>query len=318
MHAFMRQPPSYCFWGPSHHRQLIRLCGYNDPNPNDCCAGILWIDAPVNFFWHMFLLRKSYNDSMVCILGPPTAVMMYQDIMHAAVGGDLEHKLQVLRAIGCVVQVKKQFHPNILLMALFTGKGAIGQEESHAIEDAGASLMDQELFLEKLAAEQDHECQVALLRVVVLCSILNGKLHFRDEFKLIRKAVAVVVDVELIWRQVENMVYDFKNGNGVLVEDLNYSLGLDKESKPIAIADDSKKHLSNKRISVMMNSTLDFLDNPLDGTLDGLQAARNAARKTKKEARRAGLQAGKSMDRLKSLQITPKQSNRQLPPDESV
>lgn len=222
---------------------------------DDCCDGIFWIDAPVNFFWHLVVLRKSINDSRVCILGPPCVVELYRDIVaHAELAQS--SKLQLLRAIGVMVNKKREFHPNLYLLALFTSKSYI---QNDALVDAigSDSLTNLDTLLEDLSDEASKIAQETVLKILVVSSILNGKLHFSDEKQILMRAVDMVPTCTLDFQQVKNILRNFVAGRGISTHDLDLALCL------TAIAGTDTKFTFCDACLEYVGFILDWLDDPI-------------------------------------------------------
>lgn len=229
----------------------------------DCCDGILWIDCIVNFFWHWVLLRKSINDSTVCILGPPCVVELYHEVVLTLTTP--KSKLQVLRAVGLMVNTKREFHPNLYLLGLFTSKNSIRNDA--AVKQVSDSLTDMDVFLSELTAEKSRETQESILRMLVLCSVLNGKLHFSDEKNILVKAVEAVGDAELDFVELKTIRHKFCKGDGIAVHDLNMALGFIQDRRlammvAAAAGNDSRMSTLDHCMG-WVGFILDFLDDPI-------------------------------------------------------
>jgi len=241
-------------------RTILRRAGVDVGD--GCCAGIWWIDAPVNMFWHLVLVRKSVNNSRVCVLGPPCVIDLFRDVIaneDFSEDADLvdSTKIQVIRAIAAMVKCKQQFHPNLYLFALYTQKLALTDVD---LDSTNLFLNDLDRFQTTLVKDT-REGQLATLRVMLVCCLLDGQLHFQDEQKLIAKMCALVEGTSLNWRRVKRVLYDFKQGNGVSLSDLDECLGL-------RVVMSSQEINAKQQAYEGFDYFMDFLDDPLSGVRD--------------------------------------------------
>eukprot|EP00753_Platysulcus_tardus_P004988 PLAT12813.1.p1 GENE.PLAT12813.1~~PLAT12813.1.p1 ORF type:complete len:737 (-),score=303.97 PLAT12813.1:332-2383(-) len=74
-----------------------------------------FVSIPVNAFWNTLVIRKVMKASRVCALGPGYSIGLLDTLLNGVKLSPLG-KVQCVRAVGCSVARKGEFHPNLIVM----------------------------------------------------------------------------------------------------------------------------------------------------------------------------------------------------------
>jgi len=160
-----------------------------------------WMAVPATAAWNALVGNAIMREAKLRGLGVAIAVEMFNSIIlsspelskHGAPGARRIFKLQILRAVACNIVKHRDFYPTkeVLLkhsmsyLGMFDEfKGAVGAEGG-----GSTNLIDVPEDFVRDMAELSKDEQAIVIKVLVLCSILDGRLRGRER-KLYEQALA--------------------------------------------------------------------------------------------------------------------------------
>ena len=160
-----------------------------------------WMAVPATAAWNALVGNAIMREAKLRGLGVAIAVEMFNSIIseskdldsHGAPNGRRILKLQILRAVACNIVKHRDFYPTkeVLLKhsmgylgLLDEFKGTVGAEGGGA-----TNLIDVPEDFVRDMAELNKEEQILVIKVLVLCSILDGRLRGRER-KLYEQVLA--------------------------------------------------------------------------------------------------------------------------------
>jgi len=164
-----------------------------------------WMAVPATAAWNALVGNAIMREAKLRGLGVAIAVEMFNLIIatnpdlrkHGAPDGRRIFKLQILRAVACNIVKHRDFYPTkeVLLKHSMSYLGML-DEFKGAVGMAGGgstNLIDVPEDFVRDMAELNKDEQILVIKVLVLCSILDGRLRGRER-KLYEQALAASDD----------------------------------------------------------------------------------------------------------------------------